>query len=561
MKFFFTLSLIGFIFIFNSAKANETEPNNTPAQANVLALNGSENGALSPAGDVDWYKVTTTADGKLNITLNNTGNQDLKVVSLYDTLGTILLNSSRVGNGVGGINTDGLAAGTYYIKINGDNGNETGTYIISNALVSPTQPNDVEPNNNIFQAERLLLNSSTTGHYGYYYNNHRDTADWYKVTTNADGTLYLTMDNTGNGLVLVYMNLYDTTGSPQLNHIQVGNGPGVMQTNGLAAGTYYVQITANGDPNGYGPYTLKDSLVTPSQPNDKEPNNNFTQAQTLLRNSSTTGHIGYYYNNYRDTSDWYKLTIIVKGKVTIKLDNSGNPDLLTLSLYDSSGSKQLYTTSVGNGVGGIQTDSLAAGNYYVQITGNGNANNFGPYTLSDSVSSALPITFLSFNGSLNNGKAILSWSTASEFNNKGFEVEKSTDGHTYSSIGFVNGAGNSTGIKNYNFTDTKVVSGKNYYRLKQVDNDGRITYSQIALIHVLINNVSVSPNPASSFVNIQSASPITNLKCFNALGSLLIHISPNTNNYQMKIDKLPAGQYFLYIQTNDGVIYRKIVKQ
>ena len=75
--------------------------------------------------------------------------------------------------------------------------------------------------------------------------------------------------------------------------------------------------------------------------------------------------------------------------------------------------------------------------------------------------------------------AVLSWRTATENNNKGFEVQRSTDGIAFNDLAFVNGAGTSSLMHSYNYTDVKVVSGNNYYRLKQIDNDGRLTYFNI----------------------------------------------------------------------------------
>ncbi|MEO7120149.1 MAG: hypothetical protein ABIY62_03590, partial [Ginsengibacter sp.] len=81
------------------AQGSETEPNNTPAQANTLLLNGNINAAINPAGDVDWFKVTTTGDGQLNILFDNNGNPDIKVITLFDNDGVTQINTLKVGNG------------------------------------------------------------------------------------------------------------------------------------------------------------------------------------------------------------------------------------------------------------------------------------------------------------------------------------------------------------------------------------------------------------------------------------------------------------------------------
>jgi hypothetical protein len=83
----------------------------------------------------------------------------------------------------------------------------------------------------------------------------------------------------------------------------VGNGIGGFSTDGLAAGTYYIRIKDYYGTNAYGPYTISDTLVKPTQANDKEPNNKRSEAQQLPLNSSKTGHYVYYYNHQRDSSD------------------------------------------------------------------------------------------------------------------------------------------------------------------------------------------------------------------------------------------------------------------
>ncbi len=548
------------------AQTTETEPNNNPAQANKLPLNGNGSGAINPAGDLDWWKVTTNGDGNLFITLNNSGNQDAKIISLYDTAGIILLKQVAVGNGIGGLNMDGLAAGTFFIKISGSNGTETGAYILSDSLAKPAKANDKEPNNNIMQADILNLNDSTQGHVGYYYNNQRDTTDWYKVTTNEDGLLRITFDNSGNVDAKTVL-LYDTLGNPLLNGVNVGNGIGAMNTDGLAAGTYYIQIKgASGLGNEFGPYSLSDTLIIPGKTNDKEPNNYFTEATIFGINDSTTGHIGYYYNHQKDTADWFQLNITNKGKLTLTLDNSGNANTLSLSLYDASGTNLVKGVNVGNGQGGLETDTLATGIYYVQIKGASGTNlEFGPYSLKNSLSGALPVTFINFDGVLQNGKALLSWSTANEINNKGFEVQKSMDGQTFTYIAFVDGQGNSSTVNNYNYTDAKILSGSNYYRLKQIDNDGQYTYSSVIKLDYSKFDWAILGNPSNNIwvqVQLDKSANVT-MQVVSMNGNIIQtinkgNLSAGTYSIPINLSGKSAGMYIVRLMVDGLFIVKKL---
>jgi hypothetical protein len=364
------------MFIFGKAEANESEPNNTKATANTLALNGSNSGAINPAGDQDWWKVTTNGDGQLSITVTPISGKYLWAY-LYDNDGATQLVSTN-SNGAFTITKDGLATGTYYVQVIAYYNTDTCSYTISNNLVKPTQANDAEPDSTRALALTLPLDGSTTGHIDYYYNHHRDSADWYKVTTNGDGLLRLTITSNNGQYVWAY--LYDNNGVTQLNS-QNTNGTINISTDGLAAGTYYVRINTYYN-DGFAPYTLSDSLFVPSIANDAEPDSTKAQALVLPLNGSMSGHIDYYYNNHRDSVDWYKVTTNGDGLLRLRL-TSFNGQYVWAYLYDHDGVTQLNAQNT-NGTIDISTDGLAAGTYYVRINTYYN-NGFASYTIVDSL--------------------------------------------------------------------------------------------------------------------------------------------------------------------------------
>lgn len=98
------------------------------------------------------------------------------------------------------------------------------------------------------------------------------------------------------------------------------------------------------------------------------------------------------------------------------------------------------------------------------------------------ISCPLPIELLSFTATPNGNSNLLKWSTATETNNDYFAIEKTGDGISWTEIGRVVGAGNSTHILNYQFSDNNLIAGVSYYRLKQVDYNGQYTYSNIVAI-------------------------------------------------------------------------------
>lgn len=364
------------LLLYGTAKATETEPNDTKAQANTLILNGSNSGKINTGGDQDWWKITTTGDGKLDISLTPLSGR-YTWVYLYDNDGVTQLNATD-SSGAFTLSTDGLAAGTYYAKVVCYYGSDTGSYTISNTLTTPAQANDAEPNGTVAQAKVLPLNGSRAGHVGYYYNNTRDTVDWYKVTTTADGKLNLSLTPANGEYVWIY--LFDNDGTTLLNSAY-STSNFTVSTDGLAAGTYYVRVNCY-YVSKFAPYTLSNTLTVPAQANDTEPNDSRPAALALPINSGTTGHVGYYYNNKRDTTDWYKITTTQDGQLKLSL-TPANGEYVWIYLFDNDGTTLLnsnYATTTFNQF----TDALAAGTYYVRINCYYNSK-FAPYTFTDTL--------------------------------------------------------------------------------------------------------------------------------------------------------------------------------
>ncbi len=164
-------------------------------------------------------------------------------------------------------------------------------------------------------------------------------------------------------------------------------------------------------------------------------------------------------------------------------------------------------------------------------------------------STPLPIELLSFTGKNFNDKNVLRWSTASEINNDYFTLEKSVDAIGYQPITHIDGAGNSTTVLNYYFTDESPSLGINYYRLKQTDYDGVYSYSNTIALHSNTKKHAdfvIYPNPTSNILNIELNNIQTlQIKITNILGSEIfttqIHNSLNT----IDVSGLSNGIYYI----------------
>jgi hypothetical protein len=180
----------------------------------------------------------------------------------------------------------------------------------------------------------------------------------------------------------------------------------------------------------------------------------------------------------------------------------------------------------------------------------------------------LPVTLVTFNGTLNSNDILLRWETSSEQGSQYFDVEKSPDANNFQSIGKVTAAGNSSLISNYSFTD-KQVNEYNYYRLKMVDMDGKFTYSSTILVKDVdvSQRVWVGNNPFHDIVNIRLArSPQQNVRVelLNANGAKIYFKefgSSNVINLNVSSINLAAGVYLLRTTVDDKVYMNKLVKQ
>jgi hypothetical protein len=157
----------------------------------------------------------------------------------------------------------------------------------------------------------------------------------------------------------------------------------------------------------------------------------------------------------------------------------------------------------------------------------------------------LPVELTNFTLDVLEDKKIwLAWSTLSELDNKGFEIQRSTNTLEWESIGWVDGSGNSNILKPYNFTDYNPYLGINYYRLKQIDFDNKYEYSNTLYGAINSENaITLYPNPTKESFIINSLMPIQHLIIYDVLGKI-VYIEDYESN-KIDVSKLDKGIYFM----------------
>jgi hypothetical protein len=176
----------------------------------------------------------------------------------------------------------------------------------------------------------------------------------------------------------------------------------------------------------------------------------------------------------------------------------------------------------------------------------------------------LPVELTSFTANIKNDFIILNWMTATELNNMGFNIERSVNKSDWSKIAFVQGNQNSTRIINYSYTDKSInQSGKYFYRLKQIDNDGSFKYSDIAEADVnspsafALNQNYPNPFNPSTTINYSIAKEgNVKLTVYNTIGSkvtTIVNEYKPAGNYSVQFNgsSLASGIYFYRLESGN----------
>ena len=246
-----------------------------------------------------------------------------------------------------------------------------------------------------------------------------------------------------------------------------------------------------------------------------------------------------------------------------------------ISLSDQRWGKNTSTT--------IPTGTLVAGkNYvfeiYISASGTGDPNGTIPdnnggnnYQSTFTTDAAFPVELSSFSSAINGSTVELNWATATEVNNYGFDVERSADNITFNKIGFVAGAGNSNVQKQYSYSDANLARGKYYYRLKQVDTDGKYEYSQVVQSEIAgtLNKFTLSqnyPNPFNPNTVIAFALPKDSnvkLSVYNMLGeevAVLVNgvMSAGNHSVDFSATNLNSGMYVYRLEAGEFSSVRKM---
>jgi len=516
---------------------------------------------LGPGEDIDVEDFGYQGNGSIGDTIwedtNGDGVEDPGeagiagvTVTLYDDMGNVVATAITDANG----NYDfiDLPPGDYTVTVTppagyDNTGDPDGTFdSTTDVTLGPGEDIDVED-------------------FGYQGNGSIGDTIW--EDTNGDG-----VEDPGEaGIAGVTVTLYDDMGNVVATAITDANGN--YDFIDLPPGDYTVTVTPpagydnTGDPDGTFDSTT-DVTLGPGEDIDVE-------------------DFGYQGNGSISNQIWEDLDADgtmspgeagIAGVVVELLDDMGNPVL------DAAGNAITATTDAN---GEYMFDNLPPGDYTVELA----ASNFvGTGALAayfqtydedgsddatidvaldpgeDHITAdfgfapvALPVDFIKFTAQKNGTNIDLDWTTATEINNDRFEIEHSSDGKLYASVGQVSGAGSTYEEIDYNFSHRTPSSGQNLYRIKQIDINGRSMYSEIRTVEFSTDpdRSNVYPNPFNNVLNIESA--YDNYQVYNATGELLK--SGKVSQYQIDMSDLIEGIYFINLFSENEQTTMRIVKR
>jgi hypothetical protein len=293
---------------------------------------------------------------------------------------------------------------------------------------------------------------------------------------------------------------------------------------------------------------------------------------------------GYYYSNnsgYTAITPGPDATVTSNGVPAMVLKSSSqavNFSLQSIQLYDWGGVTPIRMATYNNGalVGMIDV-SLDNVNWNVKTISQSDAltpvlfNNIdevrfypsptsgsGIFWLSmnnialASPATVMPVSLTYFKGkSLNSNSALLEWETAQEENADYFDIEESSNGTLFTKLATLPATGNSSIATRYHYNYTGNLQSTHYFRLKEVDADGKISYSSIISVSNdgTGGNIRILPNPApGGIATVTASTRMNNITVFSAAGTRIQTLNVNSNQASLNLSSFAKGSYYLLIE-------------
>jgi hypothetical protein len=344
----------------------------------------------------------------------------------------------------------------------------------------------------------------------------------------------------------------------------------------LATSGRYVRMVGTARATSYG-YSLYEFEVFATSPS---PGSNLALGKTAVASSNQGGFEPLKAFDANNTSRWGS-TYNDNQWLYVDLGRTANITQVNLIWeigygkdfrLEVSGDATNWTTvkSITNNTSHVNEIALTATGRYVRMFGltRNTGYGFSLYELQvqGSYVAPLPVELTAFQATAAGAAVDLSWSTASEKNNTGFEVERSANGKAFARLARVEGAGSSQMPRRYRYRDAAPLSGVSYYRLRQVDADGTAHYSPVQTVtRTAATALTAHPNPTANLATIAwpaTEAVATHWLLANALGQPVgTALLAAPGNFTLDLSPYPTGTYYLTVWAGEQVLGRTKVQK
>ena len=372
---------------------NDPEPNDEWSQGSLLESGktidcrlGYEDGTGLRDND-DWFKFEVPEEGKIDLTFDPTQGIGLNIhwisICRVENGQLVERNFSYIGTAEKTVTITDLGIGTFYMRVHRYSGH--GGYKLKYVYTRVDFVGDEEPNDE-WSEDCALLKSGETIECKLGYqdaNGVTDNDDWFKIEVSEEGKgEFMFNPNQENGLNIHWMALHRVEDGKtiQRNHSYLGTEEKTVPITDLGIGTYYLQVHRY---SGHGGYTLNYQFTPNPYIGDEEPNNDYENAQQLIKGEKVMAHIGYTDDKgVTDNDDWYKFDVDIIGipSLTIVPNQTYDLNIHWIQVYSLQDGelKELKLNYIGKNQASIYLPYYEKGTYYVQVR---RYSGHGGYTL------------------------------------------------------------------------------------------------------------------------------------------------------------------------------------
>lgn len=251
-----------------------------------------------------------------------------------------------------------------------------------------------------------------------------------------------------------------------------------------------------------------------------------------------------------NASGAYEVTLYYTEAEIAGLEASTGASRTQFSMYKITGAP--YTAADASNTSSVLTT-------YTAVNGGGKfaasfSTGFSSFSIGYAVSLVLPVTLRDFNATVNNCKTNVQWTVATETNMRYYEVERSGNGSSFTTLATVTAMNRPDG--SYQFTDNQPLRGSNYYRLKMVDINGTVTYSVTRSVNLTCGKaIEMYPNITPNYTVVRNLNGGELIRVITLQGQLLMTVQATSSNQMINVEKLPAGEYYITVTDNDRKLF------